>query len=108
MDQNFEPSGLAQIGGAILGAITAITVIYRKLLKGWGSDTRDMTRVHAETDIIVLLRQELSRVISQNQIIAEQLENVRTLVHDLQRENMTFHVTVERLNSEIAKLKGQQ
>lgn len=108
MDQNFEPSGLAQIGGSILGAVTALTVIYRKLLKGWGSDTRDMTRVHAETDIIVLLRQELSRVISQNQIIAEQLEDVRTLVQNLQRENMTFHIKVEQLNNEIAKLKGQQ
>lgn len=91
--------------GAGLAALAGLAVSVKKMAKGWSSDS-------AETEVIDMLRAEVTRLSAQNATMAEKLNALQTelikLNGELARmtiENNTLHAEVARLTREVTRLQ---
>lgn len=94
-----------EIVGAVFAAVAGLAVSIKGMMKRWKADT-------AETEVIDMLRAEVSRLSSQNVALAEKLNALQgelvTLNGELARmtiENNTLHAEVTRLTREVTRLQ---
>lgn len=91
--------------GAGLAAIAAIAVSFKKMAAGWSSDS-------AHTEVIDLLRTEVTRLSAQNSTMADKLNVLQNelikLNSELARmtiENNQLHAEIARLTREVTRLQ---
>lgn len=95
-----------ELVGAGIAALIGLAVSVKKLAKGWQSDG-------AETQVIEMLRSEVTRLSAQNVALAEKLNELQrelvSLNTELARmtiENNTLHAEVTRLTREVTRLQN--
>ena len=92
-----DPNIIAQTSAAIVVFIVAIIVGLQKMLKGW-------KETNAESSIITLMHDELSRLAEQNRILSGELSKfqlevvkLNKQIHELTMKNVRLHDEVVRL-----------
>lgn len=92
---------------ALVVALAAIAIGLRKITKDWMRDGMDMARVGAETDVVGLLRTELTRVMVQNRELEAQVVSLHGVALELRAQLGAFQAAVLQLDLEVAKLQSK-
>ena len=103
--EQFDSSSVAGLFGSAVLALLALVMGIQKLVKNWQATS-------AETSVITMMHQELSRMSAQNTSLTTELNKLQMEIINLNRElgvlsleNQRLHVEVVALTKEVARLQ---
>lgn len=91
--------------GYVAGAVAAITLGWRRVMRMWSADRTATAKSDAEADVVELLRAEVERLGKQNGELAEFANRLQREMLELKQANLTLHDTVNSLTAELQRLR---
>lgn len=89
---------VAQVGATALAAVIGGLLAAQRAIKVW-------TSTDAETSVVKLLREEVTRLAHQNSVMAESLNLMQQQIVQLNREKALLQGEVDRLQQQVNVLK---